>query len=337
MSSYKYKARRDYAREYAEHKAERYKYKDFIREYGDNDALLQMLWDWQYCDMNICPVCNTEAKYYRITGRTQYACAACGNHITPLKNTPFYRSHISLSMWFYAIYLFSINKNGLSAKELERTLGVEYRTAYRMLNKIRALVAEGNRDRYFTSGTTEIDDSYFGGKLTNKHAKEIEAIKENRGGKGITGRSAVNKTVAIGAVNRESRQAQVEVLPSKAPNRVNTDKFIADTLDKHTNKVITDDYSSYMNLHERGVDHSVVEHSKGQYVHGSVHTNSVENLWSNIKRSLDGTYRGVSKKYLQTYLDEFVFRYNHRGQRVFFAVLALLDRQPSAQTEDQSV
>ena len=326
---YKYKAKRDHARDYASQKAEKYPYREFIKEYGDDTEILNMLWVRQYGKGTIeCPKCKKYARYYHKRKTTQYECSRCGHLITPLKNTIFYRSHVSLSMWFYAIYLFTINKNGLSAKELERALGVQYKTAYNMLHKIRDLVAGENYNTYFHGGTTEIDDSYFGGKLINKHAKEIQAIKAQRGGKGITGRSNINKTLAIGAVNREEGKVHVETLDTDAPTLSDTDNFIVDTLDKQRSRVITDDWTSYMKLHRRGVHHSVVEHGKGEYGRGDVHTNGIENLWSNIKRGLDGTYRGVSRKHLQKYLHEFVFRYNHRGERVFDAFLALLPYRP---------
>ncbi len=118
-------------------------------------------------------------------------------------------------------------------------------------------------------------------------------------------------------------------LSGTAPN------FINDTLDRNNSRVITDEWTAYMKLKNRNIQHKVVAHGKGEYVRGDVHTNNIENLWSNIKRSLDGTYRGVSKKYLQCYLDEFVFRYNHRGERVFFALLALLPCQLLIQKEYQ--
>lgn len=324
MSTYTHKPKRNHSRCYWMMKAEKLPYFEFQKLFSDDDACLEYIWNARYAHIQNCPQCDREFKYYRIKKRKQYACSHCGHHVAPLVGTPFENTKLALSMWFYALYLWSITKNGISAKELERILGVHYETAWSMLKKIRGLVAQENYHIYFTDGTTEIDDSYFGGKLTNKHAKEIAEIKQSRGDTGLTGRSAVNKTVAIGAVNRESGQAQVEVLPGKAPNLVETDSFIADTLDKNTNTVITDDFSSYKKLSERGVDHSTVEHGTGQYAHGIVHINSVENLWSTIKRSLDGTYRGVSKKYLQMYLDEFVFRYNHRGQKVLHSVLRLL-------------
>ena len=142
MSNYKHKANKDYAREYAKQRAEQYSYIEFKKDYSDDDILLNLLWRWQFGNAAIkCNRCGKYAKHYRAKKTTQFACGNCGNLVTPLKHTPFYRSHIPLSMWFYAIYLFTINKNRLTAKELERVLGVQYRTAYTMLNKIQKLLA----------------------------------------------------------------------------------------------------------------------------------------------------------------------------------------------------
>lgn len=172
------KIKKDHAREYAIQKTERYTYSDFKKEYGNSDKLLEYIWSVKYGRMNACPQCKKHAKYTRIKKRTQWQCSSCQHCITPLKGTMFYRSHVPLSMWFYAIYLFSINKNGMSAKELERVLGIEYRTAHSMFHKIIPLVAGENYHTYFESGTAEIDDRYFGGKIANTHASAQQATRE---------------------------------------------------------------------------------------------------------------------------------------------------------------
>lgn len=156
-------------------KAKRYKYTDFIKDGNNDDALLNYLWNVKYGNMKVCPKCGRCSKYTRVSRRSQWQCSSCRNCITPLKGTLFYRSHISLSMWFYAICIFIISKNGLSAKELERVLGVTYETAYNMLHKIKALVVQENHDTYFQACTTEADDSYF--DRIDKTANELN----NRG------------------------------------------------------------------------------------------------------------------------------------------------------------
>lgn len=116
-----------------------YTYREFVRKYGNDDELLHMIWEWHCEGMQVCPKCKKQTTYHRLTKRTQYACSSCSHQIAPRKNTPFYRSHVSLSLWFYALYLFSVKMNELRVVELERILGVEYHTAYRMLSKITEL------------------------------------------------------------------------------------------------------------------------------------------------------------------------------------------------------
>ena len=315
-------------------KAERMPYHEFAKLFPDDDTCLQYVWDTCHGDMVQCPKCEKSARYYRIKKRKQYACSQCAHQIAPLAGTIFHHTKLPLSIWFYALYLFSINKNGISAKELERVLGVTYETAWSMLKRIRELAGRGTHDTYFMDGVAEIDDAYFGGKVGNLHAKERAALRERHGS--LYGKSGI-KTTVIGAVSRgDVKQAQAEVLDTKAPTLQNTDNFIDDTINRDKVKVITDDWTAYMKLRKRGVLHAVVAHGRGEYCRTGkntglpIHTNNIENLWSQIKRSLDGTYHHVSRKYLQHYLDEFVFRYNHRGRQVFFSLLPLLPHSAKA-------
>ena len=142
---------RNYNRDYAIQKAERYRYSDFLKDHSTDDACLEYMWQLRYGDMKVCPKCGKVARYYRIRKRKVYCCASCSHMIAPLAGTIFHKSSTPLTMWFYAIYLFSIAKNGMSAKELERVLGVTYKTALRMLHRIRDLVASENYDNTYFS------------------------------------------------------------------------------------------------------------------------------------------------------------------------------------------
>jgi len=156
MSNHTRTSQQEHARHYAKPKPERYSYQEFANDYSDDDILVNMLWKWQYgSGVVACKRCGKYAKHYRARKTTQFACGTCGNLITPLKNTPFYRSHVPLSMWLYAIYLCTIDERGGSAKELEQALGVQYKTAHTMLRKIRTLFAAETYHAYFHAGKKE--------------------------------------------------------------------------------------------------------------------------------------------------------------------------------------
>jgi transposase-like protein len=190
------------------------------------------------------------------------------------------------------MYLMAQTRSGTSAKQLERMLGVTYKTAWRMFKQIRLLMAQ---DQSLLTGIVEIDETYFGGKGVNR-AYEWRADRK--------------KEIVMGMVQRKGT-AYVKHIP-------NTGKWtlinqIKQNVDPKAH-VMTDELASYKHLYDFGYyNHGVVNHSNKEYVRGHLfHTNNVEGLWSHLKRGVYGVYRNVSKKYLQAYVDEFVFRYNNR-------------------------
>lgn len=263
----------------------RYTFKDFRAEYPDDDTCLKAVLDNRYG--TTCPKCGVvNTKFYKITGRKAFACLHCRQHIYPLADTIFRKSETSLWNWFYAIYLFSVSKNGVSAKELERQLGVTYKTAWRMAKQIRKLMAE---ESGMLGGAVEVDETYIGGR--RKLAQKF-----------------TNKSSVFGAVERNGLIRAKHVKSTGA--RVLLPEIERSVLQATT--VYSDEYSSYRRLKKLGYSHTTVNHSKLEYVRGTAHTNTIEGFWSQLKRSLDGTYHAVSPKYLQSYVNEFVFRYNLR-------------------------
>lgn len=266
-------------------KGMRYTLKDFKTEYPDDDACLLSVLENRYG--TTCPKCGVvDTKFYKITGRKAFACLNCRKHIYPLADTIFRKSETSSWNWFYAIYQFSVSKNGVSAKELERTLGVTYKTAWRMCKQIRLLMED---DGEILTGEVEMDETYIGGRRKLAH-------KFN------------NKSVVFGAVERNGRakishvkSSGVRVLMPKIQEGVAPDA-----------QLYSDEWRAYSSLRKRGYSHTTVNHSKLEYVRGTAHTNTIEGFWSQLKRSIDGTYHAVSPKYLQSYLNEFTFRYNLR-------------------------
>lgn len=139
----------------------RYTKKQFEAEYPDEDACLEAVFQNRFGDLKFCPSCAAETSLYRVKKRQCYACQWCGYQLHPLADTIFRKTTTPLKDWFYAIYLFSNSKNGVSAKELERHLGVTYKTAWRMCKQIRLLMQQ---ETEALTGEVEVDETYMGGR-----------------------------------------------------------------------------------------------------------------------------------------------------------------------------
>ena len=271
--------------------------KQFNELFPDDSACLDYMFKQAYGDMDACRNCGViEPSYYRVRNRKCYECKDCGYQIHPLAQTIFHKSSTSLRDWFYVIYLFSVSKNGVSAKEVERHTGVTYKTAWRMAKQVRALMLQGDKP---LSGVVETDETYVGGR--NKGA----------------GRGFDNKEVVFGMVERGGNVKAEHVRSAGA--RVLLPR-IKDTIEPGA-VVYSDQAQVYKTLRRIGYFHDSVNHSIGEYGRGIIHTNTIEGFWSQLKRSVDGTYHCISAKYLQLYLNEFVYRYNHRQLPSIFPVL----------------
>lgn len=263
----------------------------FHAKYPDDDACLHEIFLNRFGNLKSCPKCTKPANFHKILGRKVYSCSHCGHHLSPLADTIFHKSSTSLKDWFYAIFLFSASKNGVSAKELERQLGVTYKTAWRMAKQIRKLFDEDSNP---FDGTVEVDETYVGGKARGKR-----------------GRGSDKKTPVVGLVEREG---SVKAVVTKNVKSSIVMPLIKDNV-KQGSVVMTDEYNIYNSVPKAGYEHHTVNHGAKQYVEGINHTNTIEGFWSQLKRSVDGTYHAVSPKYLQTYVNEFSYRYNRRNDK----------------------
>ena len=284
-------------------KSMRYTKKQFEAEYPNDDACLEAVFQNRFGDLKICPKCGvSDTKFYRVKKRQCYACMHCGYQLHPLAGTIFRKTTTPLKDWFYAIYLFSVSKNGVSAKELERHLGVTYKTAWRMAKQIRLLMAA---EMGLLSGELEVDETYIGGKGSNK--KKFRNTNRDY------------QQVVFGMVERGGSAIAKHVKSSGA-------RAILPEIQKGVqlnSQIYSDEYGVYKTLNRIGYQHATVNHRMGQYRKGKAHTQTIEGLWSQMKRSMDGTYHVVSPKYLQSYVDEFVFRYNFRDVSVCPVLLEL--------------
>ena len=288
----------------------RYTFLHFEKDFPNDDSCLEQIKEQRFPGgVTVCHKCEKPRKHYRVHGRTAYACESCGNHIYPLAGTIFEKSSTSLRIWFHAMYLMGSTRCGISAKQIQRETGVTYKTAWRMFKQIRTLMAEDVRVGGKGSSGVEVDESYFGGR--------------RKGASGRVLRGDLNRAAVIGVVERKGRvKAQV------APNvQAETVLPIVKSFVLPETTVFTDEYPIYNEVSRmRGMnyEHKRIAHEQKVYVMGDVHTNTIEGFWSLVKRGIGGVYHAVSTKYLQSYLDEYSFRYNRRdsGNLIFPAMLA---------------
>lgn len=265
--------------------------KEFKARFPDDAACLKHLFEQEFPHAK-CDKCGRVGQFAQNTNRACFSCPCGQAHIYPKKGTIFEKSSTSLHDWFYAIFLMSTSRNGVAARELQRHIGVTLKTAWRMQTKIKDMMRELPE---FMDGEVEADETVIGGKKKGKR---------NRG------RVAKGKTIVFGVVKRKGK-VQAAVVPDvKAATLM---PHFRDNVAKGT-KVMTDELASYKTVTRvLDLEHDTVIHGKGQYAkRNGTHTNTIENFWSQLKRSIDGTYHVVSPKYLPLYLAEFAFRYNHR-------------------------
>ena len=269
----------------------RYTFYEFDHDFPDDAGCLDWLVGHLYPEGIHCPKCDKITKRHRVTARPAYACQFCGHHEYPMKGTIFEGSATSLRLWFHAIYLMAQTRGGISAKQLERELGVTYKTAWRMAKQIRTLLGE---DFDNMSGEVEADETYVGGRRRGTP-------------RGRPGPNS-HKVAVFGMVERQGRVVAVTVPNVRRASLMPhiTERVLPATM------IYTDELKTYDSLPREGYNHRRVNHSAHVYVAGTAHTNTIEGFWSLMKRGIGGVYHSVSAKYLQAYLDEYTFRYNHR-------------------------
>lgn len=263
---------------------------DFFRQFPDDEACLAHLFNVRFGQGHTCSKCERSAKWYRIEAERAFSCQWCGHHIHPTVGTPFEKSRTSLQLWFYAIFLFTKSRNGVSAKELERQLGVTYKTAWRMGHEIRKHMAELDGDNRL-QWEVEIDESYVGGKS--------KTGKQGRG---------PNKAIVFGMVEREGDVISLVVPDGK---RDTLQALILANV-KPGSTIYTDGNWSYRGLEAHGYTHKIIDKDKDGYARMGVHVNNIEGFWRQLKAGINGTYIHVSAKHLNKYAKEFEFRFNRR-------------------------
>jgi transposase len=280
-------------------KMKRYPLKAFLKQFPDDATCLEWLKSNLYPDGIFCDYCKRVTKHHRVVSRPSYSCDNCGHHVHPTAGTIFHKSPTPLTTWFYAIYLMSATRCGISAKQIERETGVTYKTAWRIFKQIRSMLGEntpiGGKGR-----GVETDEMFYGG------------YRKHGGGRRLRGdRGEELKTPVLGMVERKGRVI-ARIVPDTRSASV-LPKIREFVMPK--SMIFTDELRSYEGIpkiRERGYVHRRINHSERVYVMGDVHTNTIEGFWSLVKRGISGVYHSVGREYLQSYMNEYSFRYNRR-------------------------
>ncbi|HEX6687484.1 MAG TPA: IS1595 family transposase [Solirubrobacterales bacterium] len=289
-----------------------YSVTEFLRDFPDDAACLEHLWRTRHSpggERAYCPKCDSERIFKRYAtkqGRQSWTCTGCGHHVHPTAGTIFHKSSTSLHLWFYAMYLMTSTRCGISAKQLERELGVHYKTAWRMFNKIRSeLMKDDNKP---LKGDVEIDETSWGGKPRRRLRTRREQAEWREA-----------KTTVLGMVERGGR-IKLRVIASRRGEPLSG--AVRANVNPHS-IIFTDDWRPYRPLAPEYAGHRVINHSAGSYVEGDIYTNTIEGFFGNLKTGMRGTYKKVSRKWLQSYLDEYAWRHNQRREPhgMFFALL----------------
>jgi len=279
-----------------------------IAQYATDDRCRAVLEKLRWPNGPRCPRCPSNVLPDITPMDTRaglHRCRKCQYQFSVTVGTIFNDSHLPLTKWFMATYLMVEAKKGVSANQLKRTLDVSYKTAWYLCHRIRAAMREASPRQL--DGIVEVDETYVGGK--RRHI-----------GHGYRG----NKTMVLGAAQRGG---PIRLRIGKQPDRKTLHAFIKAATKDETAAIYTDELPSYFGIADHNTRHETVNHHAEEWVRADVHTNTVESVWSLLKRSIVGSYHQLSAKHLPAYLDEMAWRFNNRQNPFLFrdTLLRLLE------------
>ena len=231
-----------------------------------------------------------------IENRYQWRCCSCDYRFSVTAGTIMHRSHLPLRKWFLAVYLMCESKKGMSANQLKRSLGVQYKTAWHLCHRIREAMGNDPFTGPTLFGVVEVDETLIGGRAEGKDWME-------------------NKHWVAGAIERGGK-VRIERIPNVRKDTIQG--FVDRTVSPEAVAIYTDELRSYIGVETDTRRHETVRHSADEWVVGDVHTNSVEGVWSLFKRSIVGAFHKMSVKHMDRYLEELEWRFNNRNNPWIF-------------------
>lgn len=275
---------------------------DLIEQFRSEDKCRQYMEDLRWPDGVRCPRCGNDSVSH-IEKRRQWECneESCRYQFSVTAGTVFHDSHLPLWKWFLAIYLIGESRKGISAKQLQRTLGVSYKTAWYLGHRVRSAMEEDSPVPL--QGIVEVDETWIGGV----HQK----TETDRTGRG-------KKKLVLGAIARDGEVRLVMKGGKGREGKRSYQGFVKDIVGDDAEYIFSDSDSSWGEMTDWNTKHRKVDHHADEWVRGIVHTNTIESVWSLFKRSVVGTYHQMSAKHLPAYLDEMAFRFNNRDNAFLF-------------------
>lgn len=267
-----------------------------IRYFADPQRCQDLLSAMRWPHGPVCPKCQSPRHGY-LKSRSVYQCKDCRKQYTAKLGTIFEDSPLPLDKWFCALWMLTSAKNGVSSYEVHRALKITQKTAWFMLHRLRLALQKGSIDRKLM-GEVEVDETYIGGQARNMHKDKRIKMKQTEG--------FFRKAVVIGMLERKG-EVRTAVL-NRASTRL-IEKAVQDNVVPGSS-LFSDEAQAYSRVGKEYA-HQVINHAE-TYVKGNVHTNSIENYWSLLKRGIKGTYVSVEPFHLFRYLDEQSFRFNTR-------------------------
>jgi len=266
-----------------------------IEYFGSEDECRNHLRKLRWPNGVRCLRCDSDEVPW-LKEQKKHQCKSCRYQFSVTAGTIFHDTHLPLWKWYLAVYLIVEAKKGISANQLKRTIAVSYKTAWYLAHRIRAALKQV--DAQHVKGIVEVDETFVGGEVEGK-------------GRGYKG----NKTVVVGAMQRGGNICLQVV---RGTDRETLHGFIRENTAGNTEAIYTDEWPAYRGIADEDTKHEAVKHRDKEWTRGDVHTNSIENVWSLLKRSIVGSYHQVSAKHLDAYLDELEFRFNNRENPFMF-------------------
>lgn len=272
---------------------------EMLQKYSTDEKCREILTKLRWPEGVTCSRCK-ERKVCYLESRKQFECGSCGYQFSVTTGTIFNDTHLPLDKWFAATYLLCEAKKGMSACQVQRTLGISYKTAWFLCHRIRAAMVEASKP--MLDGKVEVDETYVGGR-----------------GRGLNRRGRGTKKQPV--IGIRQRGGELRFFHAKDVKGGTLEQYIRENISEDVDVLFTDDFGIYRGVAKRlGLTdkHKTIRHSFKIYTDGDTHTNTVESAFSLLKRGIVGTWHKVSAKHLQSYCEEMCFRFNRRKRPDLF-------------------